>query len=368
MKESIHQPARSTRRKLLQFAVLATTLIGWTNDAAFGQRRVVGYYPAASRSTFPCTMVDYTQLTHIAEAFVWTTTNGTLTVPPYFEYPELVQTAHAHGAKIVISIGGGSKSGNLPAVANDPVARTRFVRQLTAYCTTHHYDGVDIDWEAPKNATDRFNFTALARELHEELKAVSPNLTLSAAIRPTPGNGQWLEVEKLNEYLDWFGVMTYDFHGTWSQHSGYNAPLYESPGDRHKNYYVDASVRYYLSRSVPKDKLLIGIPFYAYQFDSTGLYATNSGARELVYADAIQRMTNGWKRLWDTVSQVPRLVNPEHTELITYDDPQSVRSKCEYAVHNQLGGAIIWALGQDAYPGKTNELLTVVGQILLRRH
>ncbi|HUJ09920.1 MAG TPA: glycoside hydrolase family 18 protein [Verrucomicrobiae bacterium] len=368
MKESARQSDYSARRRLIQLVVLGATLIGRMCNAAPGQRRVVGYYPAASRSQFPCTMVGYSEVTHIAEAFVWTSTNGTLIVPPYFVYPKLVQTAHERGAKIVISVGGGRQSGNFSAVANDSSARARFVQQLTAFCASNHYDGVDIDWEGPENETDRSNFTALARELHKTLKAVNPNLTLSAAIRPTPGDGQWLDINQLKEYFDWFGVMTYDFHGTWSQHSGYNAPLYESAGDRHKRYSVAASVQYYLSRNLPGDKLLIGIPFYAYQFNSTSLYATNSGARELVYADVVQRMSSGWKRVWDSTSRVPFLVNPEHTQLITYDDPQSVKSKCEYAVQKQLGGAIIWALGQDAYPGKTNELLTLVGQSLLGRH
>lgn len=32
-------------------------------------------------------------------------------------------------------------------------------------------------------------------------------------------------------YLDYFHVMTYDFHGSWDGKTGENSPLYKSPVD-----------------------------------------------------------------------------------------------------------------------------------------
>ena len=34
-------------------------------------------------------------------------------------------------------------------VAN-PVARSNFVANLTAFCVSNNYDGADYDWEAPR--------------------------------------------------------------------------------------------------------------------------------------------------------------------------------------------------------------------------
>jgi len=343
----------------------AVTMTGWMSASAWGRPRVVAYYMYWTTDTYPCTKIDYSQITHIAHAFVWPLTNGTLNVHRNYLYPQLVQEAHSNGVKVIVSVGGGSKSVNFSTMANDPVARSNFVYQLTSFSVSNHYDGVDIDWEAPANATDRANFTALVQELRAAFNAVNSNLTLSAAVRSTADSGQWLDLDQVMGAFDWIGVMTYDYHGPWSAHAGYDAPLYRSVADTHNGYWVDASVQYFLSRNVPREKLLLGIPLFACQFDATGLYAANTAGSDLTYADVRQKLSNGWTRVWDSTSLVPYAVNAAHTQLITYDDPVSVRYKCEYAVNHGLGGAILWALGQDLYEGQT-PLLDVVGSNLLR--
>ncbi len=330
--------------------------------------RVVAYYPSWLKATYPCTLVDYSQMTHIAQAFVWPNTNGTLDVTSDWSYyPELVREAHAHGVKIIVSVGGGGRgTRNFAVMANNPVARSNFVQQLTAFCVSNNYDGADIDWEAPANATDTTNFTALVQELRTAFRAAHADWTLSAAVKSRPWAGKWLDIDGIKDALDWIGVMTYDYHGPWSKHSGYNAPLYGDIADPDKlTQCIDASVQYYLSRNVPREKLLLGIPFYGYQFNSTALYATNTAGMELTYGDVLQRISNHWTRAWDRTSLVPYLLNPERTQVATYDDPLSVQYKCEYAVNRGLGGAIIWALGEDFVSGKT-PLLDVIGTHLLK--
>lgn len=352
--------------RLCVFAALTASWIGLIQTTALGETRVVGYFRAWATNDYPYTKVDYSQLTHIAHAFVWPMTNGTLNVPDYFFYPELVTVAHAHGVKIVVSVGGGSKSIHFPMMANDPVARSNFVQQLTAFCVSNKYDGADYDWEAPASATDMTNFTSLVRETRAAFDAAKPHMSVSAAVKRTASNGQWLDVGQLRNYLDWFGVMTYNFHTTSSRHSGYSAPLYPAPGEPHgPTYCVDAAVRYYLDRGVARTNLLMGFVFHGYQYASTNLYATNTLASASMYSNVVNNLSNGWTRVWDSAAMVPYLVDPNHTQLITYDDPQSMRYKCEYAVKQGLGGTIIWALGQDTYTGSTNELLRLIGKELL---
>jgi len=35
----------------------------------------------------------------------------------------------------------------------------------------------------------------------------------------------------LNQYLDWIGVMAYDYHGQWDKKTGHVAPIYHHPED-----------------------------------------------------------------------------------------------------------------------------------------
>lgn len=349
--------------------VLAFELAGPTATSAFGRARVVAYYPGWSSKAYPCTRIDYSQVTDIAHAFVWPLTNGTLNVPPYYLYPELVDMAHAHGVRMIVTVGGGSKSIYFPAMARDPAARAKFVRELTNFCVTNKYDGVDYDWESPTNAAERADFTSLIQETRGSLDAAKPNLTLSAAIRRTAKYGQWLDVDQLKKYLDWFGVMTYNFHTASARLSGHASPLYASPADPDgPTYSVDASVKYYRERGVPQEKLFMGFLFHGYQYACTNLYAPSTMGSDGIYSNVVKNLSNGWTRVWDDTCRVPYLVNPDHTQLITYDDRQSTQEKCDYAAREHLSGTIIWALGLDSYPGSTNELLTIVGQSFLHRH
>ncbi len=330
-------------------------------------RRVVGYYPSWMKTAYPYTKVGYEHVTHLAHAFITPNTNGSLNVPAGFLYPELVQQANARGVKIIVSVGGGSGSANFPALANDATARARFVQELTSFCASNNYDGADIDWERPSNATDRANFTLLLQQLRAAFDSANPAWTISAAVGSTSWSGQWLDVDQIKNYLDWFGVMTYDYHGPWTSHAGHNAPLYGSAADPEgAGFGSDGSAQYYLGRNIPKDQILLGIPFYNRQFYASALYApsTSPNPDGFQYADVMQKLSNGWTRVWDTTSLVPYLQDAGHTQLVTYDDPVSVRLKCDYLAWRGLGGVILWALGQDLYQNQT-PLLNVVGSAML---
>jgi len=43
----------------------------------------------------------------------------------------------------------------------------------------------------------------------------------------------------LRRYLDYFHVMTYDFHGSWDTQTGENSPLYQGPSDTGDNIYFN---------------------------------------------------------------------------------------------------------------------------------
>jgi len=97
------------------------------------------------------------------------------------------------------------------------------------------------------------------------------------------------EVAEVTKYFDFVNVMTYvsklnlivlllspnfvntakkDFHGSWEKYTGHHAPLYgrkEETGDaRYLN--VDWAVKYWLSKGLSRDKLVLGLPAYGRTF------------------------------------------------------------------------------------------------------
>src|SRR5699024_2633657 len=77
---------------------------------------------------------------------------------------------------------------------------------------------------------DKRNFVALLRELKQAFS--DKGYILSAAVSA----GKYFadpayDIPQISKYLDWIGVMCYDYHGGWESKTGHNAPLYARPDE-----------------------------------------------------------------------------------------------------------------------------------------
>jgi chitinase len=350
--------------KLKLFIILAISLCLRTADAA---DFVVGYYPSWMQSELAPENLDMERLTHVVHAFAWPTAQGELVYADDFINDDLVGKVHENGGFILLALGGWGNSAAFATMSADSVARIKFIGQLLEFCLQHDYDGIDIDWEHPSNSQEKKSMTLLVRDMRAEFNKLMRPQPLYISMAVTAGNwaGQWLDYSELKKYIDWFGCMSYDFHGDWSNHAGHNSPLYASGGDRCGS--VDSGIRYLTqTRGLPKDKVLLGVPFYGRGFNASGLYKPSSGTGSEHRYSAIPGMIgSGWTRHWDDVALVPYLINSDNTHIISYDDTLSVRFKAEYAVQHNLKGLMIWALGQDIINGD-QALLPAVSDPILR--
>jgi chitinase len=308
---------------------------------------VIGYYAGWNRAEFGHLKIDYSALTHIAHAFTWPDSGGDLVLPDDYLYPELVRTAHENGVKMIMSVGGWGNCEGFPGMAATASTRRRFIGQVVEFCGTQGYDGVDIDWEFPSNETERDNFSSLIIELSTALHGMTPPRVLTMAASSGDYYGQWIDFENLVASFDYIGFMTYDFHGSWSGHSGYNSPLYTCDNDPDGS--MDETLSYALQRRVPLSKILLGIPFYGRSFDSPNPGGSFQTTRDVSFTEAMELWNQGWGYHWDDCAKVPYLSSPSGTEIISFDDPFSVYWKCAYVTSQQAAGIIIWELTQDNF-------------------
>lgn len=326
------------------------------------QKRVVGYYPSWSKASFPANQVKYENLTHIIHAFVYPVDDGSdLNIPYGFEFPALISAAHQKNVKVILGIGGWGQSNGFSPMVSDTNKRKKFINDVVNMCKVYGYDGVDLDWEYPKSG-DRNYLTLLMKDLKAELQKINSNMTLSIAAPSTDWNNgyDWNEIKNI---LDWIGIMTYDFHGSWTNHSGHNSPLYTPKSDVCGS--VEQSYKYYIGKGIPSEKLCIGVGFYGWLFTSKSLYGQSSSASQITYTNIVSKINSGWKYNWDSVSYVPYLTAPDNSQVLTFDDTVSIRYKCDYIKKQNIGGLIIWALGQDKV-GSSQPLIEIAGSNLLK--
>jgi chitinase len=390
--------------KLIRCALLATTAVASIPRPVGGERvsagvprmRVVGYlasWGVRSKGTSIANL-PARDLSHVFYAFADIGKDGSVTLAnpcvdvgacgKPAQWPRVASgnfgelkklKARFPHLRLAISIGGWGGSARFSDAALTDAARKRFTGSAIDVFIRRWpgiFDGIDIDWEFPvqgglkgnvERPADKENFTLLLAELRRELDALEAKdrhhyeLTIAASARPSEIAN--LEVSRIVPLLDFINVMTYDYH-TGGSIAHFNAPLFPAKNDPTPELTVDASMRAFEAGGVPRQKLLVGVPFFAKAYG--GVANVNGGLLQPAGAPPKDwRDSDGdWRRLsvtrladrrytrhWEDSAKVPWLYNAATGTWITYDDPESVRAKVDYVRAEHLGGVVIWELGGD---------------------
>jgi len=268
--------------------------------------------------------------------------------------------------KVLISIGGGTRSRFFSDAVLTPTSRVMFAKSSVDIVRKYDLDGLDIDWEYPgqrggnnnvfREVEDKRNFTLMWIELRKELDALTRQTGrkywLTGAFNVSKVYTDHVELGEVAKYMDFINLMTYDFSGP-NNTIGHTTNLYGygTLGPRS----ADKGIQDYISMGVPPGKLLIGSIFSGrgYRAATTknnglgepraqlpaGTTVPGGGFTKL--KDSVINK-NGYKRYWDNVAQAPYLFNAENLNFITYDDEESVKLKSQYAKKNNLAGIFFW--------------------------
>ncbi len=313
--------------------------------------KVVGYF-----NTFGINYtVKYQKLTHINYFGAVTNSDGSLSG---IVNNSFITEAHNAGCKVLLTIGG-----DLSKMVADTGKRNRFVRTLTDYITSHHYDGADFDWEFPASSADSAGEHALMKQIYVAFQAKDTTLLITMAIGAGPtsaGSTRWRNYRVLNQYVNWYNVMDYDLDQESQGKSGYNAALYND--NIGYDYSVNASILSLSGGSnplIPKNKLVLGVPFFGKQFNSATFNAAYTiEESEKKYSDIYTMLqSGGWIYHFDNIAKVPYLTNG--SSVVTYDDSMSIALKCQYMKAHNMSGIMIWEMAEDIV-GSTQPLLDVI--------
>jgi chitinase len=135
------------------------------------------------------------------------------------------------------------------------------------------FDGFDIDWEFPDQPQDRANFVALLHEFRKQLDAAGPGHVLTAALPAGQQEFSKIDLAGAAAQVHFVNLLTFDYAGPFNNHTGFVAPLVQTQFDPNVEFNVTFTVDHYLQAGVPAEKMLMGIPLYAYGWAITGTSA-----------------------------------------------------------------------------------------------
>ena len=222
--------------------------------------------------------------------------------------------------------------------------RQYVIDQLLEKCLHYGVEGLNIDIE---NVQSDFSaeWIQFMRELSVQVK--KEGLTLSVDIyMPSNWSDHYARME-LAEVCDYFIVMAYDQHWSGSEVAGSVAELS----------WVEQGIQRNLEE-VPKEKLVLGIPFYTRVWEETegGLKSTPYGMKPA------QNLVDTWgvKPIDDATSgQKYAEVQKEDTIFkVWLEDEASVTKRISLVNQYDLAGYAAWKLGLE-----TPDTWTVLGRV-----
>lgn len=287
---------------------------------------------------------DPTLFTHYFYAFAGFNDNcDGLVIPKPEKLHRLVDLKKQNPAlKIILSVGG-DKCGGFSEMARNRNKRNRLIKSCLAVMDSMDIDGFDFDWEYPGIAKP--NYTASSKD-------AANYVTLMKNLRSKLGKDKWLSFYSSNSanYMDFKGMVEYVDYVMVSGYELSNKPKVGTLGFMNNLYAskeygewsVDKSVARHISRGVPREKILLGIPFFA------------KGATPFpkVFSDyKIPRYLNQSTILeWDDSAKVPYYRNNDGDLILSFDNERSIGIKSDYIRKQGLSGGFVWHYDSD-YPG-----------------
>ena len=201
--------------------------------------------------------------------------------------------------KVLLSVGGWGSSRFSEMAANDST-RTAF-------------------------AADKENFTLLMRDVRQ---AVGKDKLLTIA---TAATGRYYDFRAIEPYVDYVNIMAYDMEEAPFHHAALHC------SDMTEEWSCEKAVAGHIAGGFPVQRLVLGIPFYG--------HGTNEAPESLDYRHIIS-IDSLYSR-WDSVAQVPYLVNSKGTVVVNYENAQSIELKCRFLHRQGMLGAMYWDYDSD---------------------
>ena len=297
------------------------------------KKEVYGFHPAWSGSAY--TDYDFPLLNTLSyfSYVIDPATGGASTTNQWLTSP-LVDQAHEGGAKVELTAACFGSSEIATLLGNK--GNTKKLRDsLVAMVLARDADGICLDFEG-MNPAQRKPFvdfcTAMSDTLHRLPRVCSLSITLPAL---DPQNA--FDLKSLAPVVDRFVLMAYDFHYTGSKTTGPVAPLDE----------VGSSIDRCLNGGIPGKKLLLGVPYYGYEWPCKSPVA---GSTTTAKGSAVTLRNLANAVATDTAhldATIPWWVSAAPFQQTWAEDAGSMQARFDMVEKKQIAGIGIWALGYD---------------------
>jgi len=265
--------------------------------------------------------------------------------------------------KVLWSFGGWTWSGGFGEAAKNPEAFAESCYNLLNDSRWKGlFDGIDIDWEYPNacglscDTSGRDAFAKVLKALRGKFgdKLVTAAITADAS---KDGKMDATDYKAAAQYVDWYLPMTYDYFGAWDAKgpTAPHSPLTTYDGIPKELFNTKASIAKLMLMGVPMNKMLLGMGFYGRGWSGVSKAepgGTASGPAPGKYEQGIE----DYKVLKERCPATGKVAGTAYAhcgdQWWSYDTPETVGTKSDWAAEQGLGGTFFWELSGDTPDGE----------------
>lgn len=253
-----------------------------------------------------------------------------------------VNWAHSKGYQVWALFSNSFDTERTSVVLRDSDLRDRVISQLLIYANIYKLDGINIDFENV-NLADGPYLTQFVREMTPLLHGQGLTVSVDVTVKSTSPNWSlFLERDKLSQVVDYVMLMAYDQYPHGSKVAG---PVSTIP-------WTEYTIKKTLEE-VPKDKLVLGVPFYTRLWKET---LDNGGVKVTPRALGMEAIAT-WLRDEDVTPKyqpdtgllyAEKKIGNE-TYKIWLEDAGSMKKRVELANQYDLAGIAAWRRGFETH-------------------
>lgn len=237
---------------------------------------------------------------------------------------EARRAADKHGTRLMLCLGGNGRSDGFSGMSRSEKNREKFVINLMEVLKKYDLDGVDYNWEYPGYVMGRGyseqeeinkdyqGLAALLRETRDAFGMSGKFVTL--AYYPDGKQESLLQGIEADRFAHLMHAMSYDGRGR--QHSSRDL--------------AEDTVLQAVAVNMPLDQVTMGLPFYG-RNSMDGDWKT--------YEDIVQQH--------DPLDEDTDVVDDARGGTMGFNGRETIKWKVRHAIRAEMGGVMIWEVGQD---------------------
>ena len=240
---------------------------------------------------------------------------------------DIIKSNNASNMPLINNYVNGDWNGQLAhKIFTDKKLKSNTINYLTKDIKEHGYSGINIDFESI-DAKDKDAMTEFIKEISEKFH--SNNLKISMDV---PASNDAFDYKELSKLCDYMMVMIYDEHDD----TGDAGPIASN------NWFESILT----SIDIPKDKLIVGIGSYGYDWN----LSKKGLADSLSFGDVMGKVNDyGIDINWDTKSGNAYTSYTDNNEKheIWLLDAATTYNELKIAEKNGMCGTALWRLGSE---------------------